>query len=105
MSHSDAHPATSDHKRHHGVGHVVSMKVLITIFSALLVLTVLTVEVSVHAVDWHISSISLYVALAVAALKASLVVLYFMHLRYDKPFNAVVVVGCLIFVAIFISPP
>jgi len=35
--------------------------------------------------------------------KASLVVLFFMHLRWDKPFNAIVFIGCLIFVGLFIS--
>ena len=37
------------------------------------------------------------------ALKATLVVLYFMHLRYDRPFLLVVFLGCLAFVVLFIS--
>jgi len=31
------------------------------------------------------------------------VVLFFMHLRWDKPFNALVFIGCLIFVSLFIG--
>jgi cytochrome c oxidase subunit IV len=30
-------------------------------------------------------------------------VLFFMHLIWDRPFNAIVFVGCLIFVGLFIS--
>ena len=46
----------------------------------------------------------LYVALLVAFIKATLVALYFMHLPgYDRPFNAIIFVGCLILVTLFIS--
>jgi cytochrome c oxidase subunit IV len=40
------------------------------------------------------------VALLIATLKGSLVALFFMHLRHDK-FNAVIFVGGLLFLAIF----
>ncbi len=83
----------------HGVGHVVSMRVLATVFGSLVCLTVLTVAVSYV----NFGEANLIVALAIAVLKASLVVLYFMHLRWDRPFNSIVFVGCLIFVALFIS--
>ena len=42
------------------------------------------------------------VAMAVATVKASLVVLFFMHLKYDEPFNGLIFVGTLIFLGIFI---
>jgi cytochrome c oxidase subunit 4 len=83
----------------HGVGHVVSMKVLGTVFGALVLLTVITVAASYV----NFGEANLIVALAIAVLKASLVVLYFMHLRWDRPFNSIVFVGCLIFVALFIG--
>jgi cytochrome c oxidase subunit 4 len=41
-------------------------------------------------------------ALAIATLKASLVVLYFMHMRYDHPFNAIVFIGSLLFVMLLV---
>jgi cytochrome c oxidase subunit 4 len=47
--------------------------------------------------------LNLVVALAIAVIKASLVVLFFMHLRWDKAFNSIVFIGCLIFVSLFIS--
>ncbi len=81
------------------LGHVVPVKVLAAVFGALLALTVLTVAVA--RVD--LGNLNLYVALAIAGVKATLVVLYFMHLRYDRPFNLVVFLGCLAFVVLFIS--
>ena len=36
-------------------------------------------------------------------MKASLVALYFMHLRYDRPFNAIVFVTALFFVMLFVG--
>ena len=79
--------------------HVMPLRVLFGVFGALLVLTVLTV-----AVTWvDLGSFNLYIALAVAVVKATLVALYFMHLRYDKPFNALALVATLLFVALFIG--
>lgn len=92
--------ATTDHPdAHTGLGHVVPLWVLAAVFVALLVLTVLTVAVTL--VD--LGNLNLYVALAIAGLKACLVVLYFMHLRYDRPFHLVVFLGCLGFVVLFIA--
>jgi cytochrome c oxidase subunit 4 len=36
-------------------------------------------------------------------IKASVVALYFMHLRWDSPFNAIVLIAALFFVTIFIG--
>ena len=87
------------HDAPHGVGHIVPFKYLLGVFIALVFLTILTVAASM--VDF--GEFNLIVALAIAVVKATLVVLIFMHLRWDKPFNAIVFVGCLIFVGLFIS--
>ena len=98
MSHSAADTHGHDDPTH-GIGHVMPMKILIGVFLALVVLTFATV-----AVTWvDLGNLNLYVALGIAVIKASLVVLFFMHLLYDRPFNAVVFIGCLIFVTLFIS--
>jgi len=84
---------------HNDLAHVAPMKVLLGVFLALVIFTVITVMAT-----WvDLGRYNLLLALAIAVVKAALVVMYFMHLRYDKPFNAVVFVGCLVFVAIFIS--
>jgi len=81
------------------IGHVVPLKVLAAVFVTLLALTALTVA----AAGVNLGNLNLYVALTIAGVKASLVVLYFMHLRYDRPFLLVVFIGCLGFVVLFIS--
>jgi cytochrome c oxidase subunit IV len=84
---------------HHGVGHVVPFKILLQVFGGLCILTVITVAAS----ELNFGEFNLLVALAIAVVKASLVVLFFMHLYWDKPFNSIVFIGCLIFVALFIG--
>jgi cytochrome c oxidase subunit 4 len=84
--------------------HVVPMKILVGVFAALLVLTWLTVFVAKNpTLAALLDPIAIWVALGIALVKASLVVLYFMHLRWDSPFNAVVFIGALLFVVLFIS--
>ena len=96
---ASAHETPSPVDEHHGVGHVVSLKILVAVFSALVALTIITYLASLV----NFGEFNLIVALGIAVIKASLVVLFFMHLRWDRPFNAIVFVGCIIFVAIFLG--
>ena len=79
--------------------HVASKKSYFGIFAALMVLTVLTVYAS--TVD--LGELNIVVALAIAGTKATLVVLYFMHLRYSKPLTQVAVAGGLLWLVILLS--
>ncbi|MCL2645948.1 MAG: cytochrome C oxidase subunit IV family protein [Phycisphaerales bacterium] len=81
------------------IAHIVPFKILLRVFFALVILTVLTVTAS----EFNFGRFNLFIALTIAVLKASLVLLFFMHLFWDKPFNAIVFIGCLIFVALFIG--
>ena len=72
---------------------------LAAVFSALILLTGLTVAVA--QVD--LGNLNLYLAMAIATLKSSLVVLFFMHLFWDRPFNSMIFIGCLMFVSLFIG--
>jgi cytochrome c oxidase subunit 4 len=81
------------------VGHVVPFKVLAAVWLTLLLLTVITVAVA--GVD--LGRFNLEIALAIATIKASLVLLYFMHMRYDRPMNAIVFIAALLFVMLFVS--
>ena len=87
----DAHP--------HGP-HVVPVKLLLGVFAALIFLTFITVAVT-HFDFGRV--INVWVALGIAVAKASLVALFFMHLRWDSPFNGLVCVAALFFVALFIG--
>ncbi len=84
---------------HHGVGHVVPVRILAITAAILLVLTVITVWVA----SYDFGPANIWVALAIAAIKGSLVALFFMHLRWDRPFNGLVFILSLSFVALFIS--
>ncbi len=77
--------------------HVTGPKTYGAVLAALLVLTVITVLASY--VDF--GSLNTVVALIIASIKGSLVALFFMHLRHDK-FNAVIFVGGLLFLAVFL---
>jgi cytochrome c oxidase subunit 4 len=83
----------------HGHIHVTSPMLLLTIYGMLLVLTVITVAVT--AFDF--GDLNVWVALGIAVAKASIVALYFMHLRWDSPFNGAILIFAFIFVAIFIG--
>ena len=101
MSHdanADSLPAPSGHGHEH-VAHIMPVPGLLGVFALLMILTFITVAVSwVDLGNWN-----LVVALGIATVKASLVALYFMHLRYDNPFNALVFVTALVFLGIFLS--
>jgi cytochrome c oxidase subunit 4 len=87
----------------HGHGqphiHVTSPLLLLSVYGALLVLTGLTVGITL--VD--LGDLNVWLALAVAVAKAGLVVMYFMHLRWDAPFNGIILICSLFFVALFIG--
>jgi cytochrome c oxidase subunit 4 len=50
-----------------------------------------------------LGELNIYIALGIAAVKASIVALYFMHLRYDRPFNGLILVTAFLFVALFVG--
>lgn len=94
--HNDDH--NDDHG--HGLSHIASTKVLLGTFGALMVLTILTVTAT--SVDLG-SGLNLLVAMVIATMKASLVCLFFMHLRYDKTLHTVAFLTALLFALLFVS--
>lgn len=95
---SQPHSATKS-GNHPEVGHLVPWQVLAAVFVALIVLTVLTVLVTL--VD--LGAMNLWIAMIVATVKATLVCLYFMHLRYDRAFNSIVLVFSVLFLLLFVG--
>jgi len=100
MSQSPAAELPHDDDRHHGLSHVATIKVLIATGGSLLVLTLVTVLAT--KVDFG-ANINLAIAMAIAVFKATLVVLFFMHLRYDRLFHAVVFIGAILAAALFVG--
>ena len=72
--------------------HIVPVKVYLTIFLALLVGTFLTVVAAFYDFPWRLNTV---IALTIATIKATLVVLYFMHVRWASRLTWVIVVGSL----------
>lgn len=93
-------PEGSKGAHDHGIAHVMPISLMLGVFGALMVLTVITV--SVTAIDLG-PQFNLIVAMAIATVKAGLVITYFMHLRWDRPFHTLVFLGSLLFVSLFIS--
>ena len=83
----------------HGIGHVVPVKTLLGVLIALLILTGLTYWTG--RMDFH--GWDLKIAMVIATIKASLVCLIFMHLKWDKPLNAILFFIALMFVGIFLA--
>jgi len=83
----------------HDSHHIIPFKTLATVFGALIVLTVLTVV----AAALPLGPLDMPVAILIAVAKASLVVLYFMALKYDKPVNSLTFSVGTLFVVIFIT--
>lgn len=77
---------TDSHHTHtidpHDLGHILPFQTYVKVFGTLLVLTVITVLVA-KFVDFGV--FNFVVAMLIASVKAGLVALYFMHLRYENP--------------------
>jgi cytochrome c oxidase subunit 4 len=60
--------------------HIVSMKTFVLVWAALLTLTAVTVTVAKS----DLGALSTLTAIAIASVKAGLVLWFFMHLKYEK---------------------
>jgi cytochrome c oxidase subunit 4 len=78
--------------------HADSPAIYAKILATLLALTVITVL----AAGVNFGSGNVVIALVIASVKGSLVALFFMHLRHDKPMSAVIFVSGLAMLAIFL---
>jgi cytochrome c oxidase subunit 4 len=73
--------------------HIVSKKVYFVIFGLLMVFTALTVLAAFQDLDHVFKGANTVVALTIAVIKATIVVLYFMHVRYSTRLTWVIVVA------------
>lgn len=89
----------ASHSEHHGFAHPMPVWQLLAVFFALIVLTILTV----FQATLDLGNMELALSLFIATVKASLVVLFFMHMIHDKPLNAIIFLSSLIFVALFLG--
>ena len=77
--------------------HIVPVRVYLMIFLALMLGTGLTVVAAFYDFPWQLNTV---IALTIATIKATLVVLYFMHVRYSSRLVWVIVASALFWLAI-----
>jgi cytochrome c oxidase subunit 4 len=78
--------------------HVVPTRVYVAVFAALMALTLITVWAS----GQDFGPFNTVVALMIAITKATLVVLFFMHVKYGTRLVKLIVAGSLVWLAILI---
>lgn len=79
--------------------HIVPYKTFLIVWTALLVLTGLTVAVA----QFDLGPLNIWVALGIATLKSGLVVAYFMHMKYEHWLFKISLIATLAILAIFIG--
>lgn len=96
---SAADPADHGHHGH----HILSAKLLLTVFFALVGLTILTVALGLleQSEAIHLGALSVPVALGIAGVKATLVAMFFMALKYDNKVNVLAFSLSIVFLAVF----
>ncbi len=77
--------------------HILPVKTYLAVYGALVLLTGVTVGVSLA----DLGTMAIYVAMAIAMVKAGAVVSYFMHLKFDARFHAFIFLSSLLFLGIF----
>jgi cytochrome c oxidase subunit IV len=80
--------------------HIVPVRIYVMIFLVLLVGTGLTVAAAFVDFPWRLNTI---VALTIATVKATFVVLYFMHVRYSTRLVWVIISAALFWMAILFA--
>ena len=82
----------------HSEDHALPISVYLLVFFALMVGTALTVGAAYVELGW----LNTPIALIIAVVKASLVVLFFMHVRYNTPLMWVFAAGGFFFLVILL---
>ena len=84
----------SEHKH-----HIIPFSTYMIVFSLLIFMTVVTV----WSAQYDFGSFNIVLALIIASFKSSLVLLFFMHLYYDNKINLSLILGSVLFLALFIG--
>ncbi|MGH9718004.1 MAG: cytochrome C oxidase subunit IV family protein [Candidatus Acidiferrales bacterium] len=79
--------------------HIVPVSTYLTVFIVLLCATALTTWIAFQDLgQWNV-----VVALLIAVCKASLVVLFFMHVKYDKGLSRIVLIAAIFWLGLLIT--
>ena len=97
----DSHAGHGAHDDGAVHAHISSVPFYVAVFLGLLFLTCITVGQSY--VD--LGKLNIVLVILIATLKASLVVTFFMHLKWDNRFNALAFLSSLFFIGVFFAYP
>lgn len=93
------------HNAHASEHHISPVSQYWGIWIGLMILTVITV-LAYYIPDYYeikLGSANIIIAMAIATTKATLVCLYFMHLKFDKKFHMIAFLSSLIFLGLFLT--
>jgi cytochrome c oxidase subunit 4 len=90
----------ADHSSEH---HVVPIKYYIGVFILLMVMTVITVAIARYDLESIWGPLNAIVALTIAVIKATAVVLIFMHVRWSSRLTQVIVVSGVFWLLIMLA--
>jgi cytochrome c oxidase subunit 4 len=79
--------------------HIMEYKIQAVVLAGLLILTSITVGVSFI----NLGPFNIWIALFIASIKGSLVLMFFMHLKYENRVLILSFLGTIFFLAIMIS--
>src|ERR1700722_5990165 len=82
--------------------HVETLKNYLTIFAVLMVLLIVTVIAASFDLDHIMGGLNLLVAMTISIVKALLVVMFFMHLRYSSKLTMVFAFGGFLWLGIML---
>ncbi len=91
-----AHEHSDDQPGHLHQHHVATVATFTNTLMALLVLTTLTVVVS----RFDFGGFNMLIAMAIASMKAALVMTFFMHLKWDTAINNIVFLSSFLFLSL-----
>ena len=100
MAHHDEATKSVEGNALPSFSHPMPLPTLLATFGALIFFTIVTVVV---AKTLPLGSFEVWVSIGIATVKAALVLLFFMHMLHDKPFNVLVFMSSFLFVALFVG--
>ena len=80
------------------IAHILPTRIYYTIFGILMLCTYLTVQIAF----FDLGPLNIVAALVIAVFKATLVILFFMHVKYSTPLTRVVVLGSVFWLGILL---
>ncbi len=84
---------------HQEQAHIVPYRTFVLVWIALLVLTGITIA----AAQFHFGALNIWIALGIATVKSTLVVAFFMHMKYEQRLFKLALLAALAILAIFIG--